>query len=80
MRAGCSKEQYREKFGALPTYTLLTAPVKPALQSGFVVAKVCVREAGGVRRISKNFINVYLPSARAVTRCAWAGDLRVRLS
>ena len=44
MRAGCNKEQYREKFGALPTYTLLTAPVKPALQSGFVVAKV--RTAG----------------------------------
>ena len=39
-----------------------------------------VREAGGVRRISKNIINVYPPSARAVTRCAWAGDLRVRLS
>ena len=38
----CDKEQFRLKFGAQPTYTLLTAPVKPAIQNGFVVAKVCM--------------------------------------
>jgi hypothetical protein len=38
--AGCSKEQYREKFGALPTYELHSSPVKPSLDSGFVSAKV----------------------------------------
>jgi hypothetical protein len=36
----CDKEQFRLKFGAQPTYTLLTAPLKPAIQNGFVVAKV----------------------------------------
>lgn len=38
--AGCSKEQYKEKFGALPTYELHTFPVKPSLEDGFVRAKV----------------------------------------
>jgi len=46
-RTGCNKEQYREKFGALPTYTLLTSPVRPALESGVVVAKVSVRAPAG---------------------------------
>lgn len=39
---GCSKEQYREKFGALPTYELHTTSVKPTLQDGFVRAQVGV--------------------------------------
>lgn len=39
---GCSKEQYRQRFGALPTYELHTTPVKPTLQDGFVRAKVGV--------------------------------------
>ena len=38
--AGCSKEQYKEKFGALPTYELHTFPLKPSLEDGFVRAKV----------------------------------------
>ena len=37
---GCSKEQYKQRFGALPTYSLTTATTRPAIQSGFVVAKV----------------------------------------
>jgi len=48
-QAGCSKEQYREKFGALPTYELHTSPVRPSLNSGFVSAKVTYKSkcAGG---------------------------------
>ena len=38
----CSKEQYAAKFGALPTYSLLTSTFRPSLQNGFVKAQVLV--------------------------------------
>ena len=48
----CSKEQYAAKFGALPTYSLLTSTFRPSLQNGFVKAQVLVycRMASSRRR------------------------------
>jgi len=37
----CTKEEFAKKFGA--TYTLMTEPIKPSLQNGFVVAKVAYK-------------------------------------
>ena len=75
MRTGCNTEQYREKFGALPTYTLLTAPVKPALQSGFVVAKGSKnfaarrRSQRGRRRARAQHASRYTRRAKTSQRC-----------
>jgi hypothetical protein len=68
----CNKERYAEKFG--DPYSILTQPIKPAMQGGFVVAKVVYPPLPRVFARSYSAPRKYFQTLFLSTRPYWLQD------